>query len=144
MKFAQRMGRMQRYTIREILKITKRKDIISFAGGLPAPELFPLKHFAAALQEALSKDGAAALQYDVTEGYPPLKEFLCRWLGRQGLRCSPDQMMLTNGSQQALDLIAKVIIHPNDRVLLETQLILARCRPSPPIRRPTAQSKRMP
>src|SRR5689334_9550330 len=114
MKFAQRMERMQRSTIREILKITKRKGIISFAGGLPAPELFPTQEFGRALQEALSQDGASALQYDVTEGYPPLKEFLCGWLSNHGIRCTPDRMMLTNGSQQALDLLGKILINPGD------------------------------
>jgi len=113
------MQRMQRSTIREILKITKQKDVISFAGGLPAPELFPLKDFTAAINEALHKDGASALQYDVTEGYPPLKEFLCRWLGRHGLTCAPENMMLTNGSQQALDLMGKVFLNPQDTILVE-------------------------
>src|SRR3979411_2339303 len=115
---ARRMARMQRSTIREILKITKRKDIISFAGGLPAPELFPLKEFTLAMQDAL-KEGAPALQYDVTEGYLPLKEFLCRWLSKRGIRCTPDQMLLTNGSQQALDLLGKILIDPSDAILVE-------------------------
>ncbi len=122
--FAKRMDRMQRSTIREILKITKRPDIISFAGGLPAPELFPLKAFKASIQKALTQDGPASLQYDVTEGYPPLKEFLCRWLKRSGIVCKPEQMMLTNGSQQALDLIGKVFLNPNDRVLVENPTYL--------------------
>jgi 2-aminoadipate transaminase len=110
---------MQRSTIREILKITKQKDLISFAGGLPAPELFPIDAFSAALRRALRSDGVAALQYDVTEGYPPLKEFLCHWLTRQGLACRPENMMLTHGSQQALDLIGKIFLNPGDRVLVE-------------------------
>src|SRR5687768_7305265 len=104
-RFARRMRGMQRSTIREILKITKRADIISFAGGLPAPELFPVREFSEALQQVMTDDAAAALQYDVTEGYPPLKEFLAGWLTRQGLSCTPEHIMLTNGSQQALDLI---------------------------------------
>src|SRR4029077_3978992 len=107
-RFAKRMERMQRSTIREILKITKRPDIISFAGGLPAPELFPLESFRESLNQALQEDGTGSLQYDVTEGYLPLKESLCRWLARHGIRCRPEEMMLTNGSQQALDLIGKV------------------------------------
>lgn len=122
--FADRMRRMQRSTIREILKITKQKDIISFAGGLPAPELFPIDDFARAMQQAFSEDGASALQYDVTEGFPPLKEFLCEWLGRQGIKCTPDGMMLTNGSQQALDLLGKVFLNPNDTVLVENPTYL--------------------
>src|SRR5262249_3502958 len=116
---AERMGRMQRSTIREILKITKRPEIISFAGGLPAPELFPVHDFADALRQALNKDASGSLQYAVPEGYLPLKEFLCKWLSKKGLSCAPEEMMLTNGSQQALDLIGKIFLNPNDSVLVE-------------------------
>ena len=115
---------MQASTIREILKITKRSDIISFAGGLPAPELFPLKAFRKALNQTLMEDGVSALQYDITEGYPPLKEFLCGWLERLGIHATPDRMMLTNGSQQALDLIGKIFLDPEDRVLVENPTYL--------------------
>ncbi len=118
------MERMQRSTIREILKITKRPDIISFAGGLPAPELFPLEAFQDALNQALRIEGAASLQYDLTEGYLPLKEFLSQWLGQHGLHCRPEQILLTHGSQQALDLIGKVYLDPNDRVLVENPTYL--------------------
>jgi len=118
------MARMQHSTIREILKITKRPEIISFAGGLPAPELFPLEAFRESLNQALSEDSTGCLQYDVTEGYPPLKEFLCAWLSRHGLSCKPEEMMLTNGSQQALDLIGKAFLNPNDRVLVENPTYL--------------------
>ncbi len=121
---AARMDRMQRSTIREILKITKRPDIISFAGGLPAPELFPVKEFSEALRETLEQDGPASLQYDVTEGYPPLKEFLAEWLTRGGLPCKPDDILLTNGSQQALDLIGKVFLNPGDGVVVENPTYL--------------------
>ncbi len=109
---------MQRSTIREILKITKRPDIISFAGGLPAPELFPLTNFQNALIEAIQTEGPAALQYDLTEGYLPLKEFLCGWLATYGITTTPEEMLLTNGSQQALDLLGKIFLNPNDRVLV--------------------------
>jgi 2-aminoadipate transaminase len=118
-KWAKRTERMQRSTIREILKLTKQKDMISFAGGLPAPESFPLEAFAEAMAKTFREDGVSALQYDVTEGYPPLKEFLCRWLSRHGIHCTPDHLMLTNGSQQALDLIGKVFLDPGDRILVE-------------------------
>jgi 2-aminoadipate transaminase len=123
-RFAKRMERMQRSTIREILKITKRPDIISFAGGLPAPELFPLEAFRESLEEALRIEGPASLQYDLTEGYLPLKEFLCDWLGQHGLPCKPDEMLLTNGSQQGLDLVGKVFLDPDDRVLVENPTYL--------------------
>ncbi len=116
---ARRMRRMQRSTIREILKLTKQKGMISFAGGLPAPELFPLKEFGEALEETLRTDGVSSLQYDVTEGFPPLKEYLSEWLARQGIRATPEQIMLTNGSQQALDLIGKIFVNPGDRIVVE-------------------------
>ncbi len=115
---------MQRSTIREILKLTQQKDLISFAGGLPAPELFPLQKFTLAMEETLATDGASALQYDVTEGYKPLKEFLCSWLGRQGIACGPENMMLTNGSQQALDLLGKIYLDPGDEILVENPTYL--------------------
>ncbi len=116
---ARRTQRMRRSTIREILKLMARKGIISFAGGLPAPELFPLKQFATAMQEAFKIDQAAALQYDITEGYLPLKKYLCGWLSKRGIRCKPENLMLTNGSQQALDLIGKIFLDPDDTVLVE-------------------------
>jgi 2-aminoadipate transaminase len=116
---ARRMQRMKRSTIREILKLTKRPGIISFAGGLPTPELFPIQEFKEALQTAMEKDPVGSLQYDVTEGYRPLKEWICGWLTRQGFRCTPEEMMLTNGSQQALDLLGKIFLDPGDCVLVE-------------------------
>jgi 2-aminoadipate transaminase len=118
------MERMQASTIREILKITQRSEIISFAGGLPAPELFPLQAFRKALNQTLIEDGVSALQYDITEGYPPLKELLCGWLARRRIRATPDRMMLTNGSQQALDLIGKIFLDPGNRVLVENPTYL--------------------
>jgi len=122
--FADRMNRMQRSTIREILKITKNPDIISFAGGLPAPELFPAAEFADALQKAMREDSVGSLQYDVTEGYRPLKIALCQWLESQGVLATPENLMLTNGSQQALDLIGKVFINPGDKILVENPTYL--------------------
>ena len=113
------MKRMRRSTIREILKITKRPGIISFAGGLPAPELFPLQEFSQALRTAMREDPVGSMQYDVTEGYHPLKDWLCGWLTRQGFTCAPENMMLTNGSQQALDLLGKIFINPGDAILVE-------------------------
>jgi 2-aminoadipate transaminase len=123
-KSARRMNRMQASTIREILKITKRRDVISFAGGLPAPELFPVAEFTAAIAKALSTDAVGSLQYDVTEGYRPLKEWLCGWLERHGIPAAPDHMMLTNGSQQALDLVGKILLDPGDRVIVENPTYL--------------------
>lgn len=110
---------MKASIIREILKISARPEVISFAGGLPAAQTFPLKQFEAAAREALRLDGTKALQYAVTEGLPPLKRYFCRWLEKQGIHVTPDQMLLTHGSQQALDLLGKIFLNPNDAILVE-------------------------
>jgi 2-aminoadipate transaminase len=106
--------------IREILKVTSSPDVISFAGGLPAPELFPLADVRLAAEEALRADGPASLQYAATEGFPPLREWVCGHLARTvGLRASPDRILVTNGSQQGIDLVARVLLDPGDSVLVE-------------------------
>lgn len=106
--------RMSSSAIREILKITQRADVISFAGGLPAPELFPLTEVRTAVDRVLTDHGAAALQYSTTEGHLPLRE----WIARQS-RLTPDRVQITNGSQQGLDLLGRVLIDRGDVVLVE-------------------------
>jgi 2-aminoadipate transaminase len=106
--------RMSSSAIREILKITQRPDVISFAGGLPAPELFPLAAVRAATDRVLTDYGAAALQYSTTEGHLPLRE----WIARQS-RLTPDHVQIVSGSQQGLDLLGRVLIDPGDVVLVE-------------------------
>jgi 2-aminoadipate transaminase len=124
-RFAQRMGRLKASAIREILKVTAMPDVISFAGGLPAPELFPVAQFAHACQEVLAHDGAAALQYSVTEGYPPLREWVCEYLARVNhIECSPDQVLIISWSQQGLDLIGKTLLDPGDTVIIENPAYL--------------------
>jgi 2-aminoadipate transaminase len=111
--------------IREILKITASPDVISFAGGLPAPELFPVEAVARASQAVLTADGPAALQYGVTEGHLPLREWVCAHLAATvGLAVTPDDILITNGSQQALDLLAKVLLDPGDLVVTENPAYL--------------------
>jgi 2-aminoadipate transaminase len=105
--------------IRELLKLTEQPDIISFAGGLPAPEVFPVDEFKAACDVVLSEVGAQALQYSTTEGYLPLREMIARHTARYGISVNPDNILITSGSQQALDLIGKVFINPGDRILVE-------------------------
>lgn len=105
--------------IREILKVSSKPGIISFAGGLPAPTSFPIKEFQLALRDALEKDGAKALQYTLTEGLRPLKEYLCGWFKKQGIVSTPDEMLLTHGSQQALELLGKIFLNPGDSILVE-------------------------
>lgn len=120
LSFARRTERLKPSTIREILKVTEAPEVISFAGGLPAPELFPVKEVASVCDEVLRKDGAAALQYGVTEGYGPLREWVSTHLAQTtGLRCSPDRILITHGSQQGLDLLGKVLLDPGDVVLVE-------------------------
>ena len=103
---AQRAEKMNPSVIREILKVTEKPGIISFAGGLPSPKTFPVDAFAAACATVLKTDGRAALQYAASEGYAPLREFIAASLPWP---VDPAQVLITTGSQQALDLIAKIL-----------------------------------
>jgi 2-aminoadipate transaminase len=118
-RFAQRMEGMTSSAIRELLKLTERPEVISFAGGLPAPEAFPLAAVAAASQRVLEQNGAAALQYGPTEGYLPLRELLVRHMSRYGIVATPDNVLVTSGAQQALDLVGKLLINAGDRLATE-------------------------
>lgn len=119
-KFAARMSAAKRSAIREILKVTAKPHIISFAGGLPNPDVFPVAHIEAAASTVLRDDGRDALQYSTTEGYLPLRQFIARrYLRKLGLKIDPDNILITNGSQQGLDLIAKAFIDKGDKVVLE-------------------------
>jgi 2-aminoadipate transaminase len=118
-RYAQRTQRMGRSLIRELLKLTTQPDIISFAGGLPAPELFPTERCQDAACRILSEHGAAALQYGPTEGFLPLRTFICERMQRYGIAAEPANVVITNGSQQALDLIGKLLLNPGDRILVE-------------------------
>jgi 2-aminoadipate transaminase len=118
---AQRAHKMNPSVIREILKVTEKPGIISFAGGLPSPKTFPVEAFAAACETVLRTDGRAALQYAASEGYRPL----CEWVAAQlPWDVSPDQVLITTGSQQGLDLVAKVLIDAGSTVLVETPTYL--------------------
>lgn len=110
---------MKASAIREILKITQRPDIISFAGGLPAPELFPLEQVRQAVDAALTRYGPASLQYSTTEGHPPLREWIAE---RDGVPAS--NVQIVTGSQQGLDLLGKILIDPGDLVLVEAPTYL--------------------
>jgi 2-aminoadipate transaminase len=118
---AQRAHKMNPSVIREILKVTEKPGIISFAGGLPSPKTFPVEAFAAACEAVLRTDGRAALQYAASEGYRPL----CEWVAASmPWDVSPDQVLITTGSQQGLDLVAKVLIDEGSTVLVETPTYL--------------------
>ncbi len=118
-RFAQRTQRMKSSAVRELLKLTEQPDVISFAGGLPAPEVFPTERFEAAMRTVMQTLGARALQYSTTEGYRPLRELIAERSSRYGIRVEPDNVLITNGSQQALDLIGKVFLNPGDHVMVE-------------------------
>lgn len=106
--------------IREILKVSSQPDMISFAGGLPNPEFFPVEKIAEAADKVLTRDGKAALQYWVTEGYMPLRDYVANWQSqRMGMTIDPESILILNGSQQGLDLIGKLFLNPMSRVLLE-------------------------
>jgi 2-aminoadipate transaminase len=123
-RYALRTKGIKGSAIRELLKITQRPDIISFAGGLPAPEVFPVERFQEACQKVLSSKGASALQYGATEGYEPLREMIAHNMARYGIRANVDNVLVTSGSQQALDLIGKLLINSGDRVLVEAPTYL--------------------
>lgn len=123
-RYAQRTQRMGSSAIRELLKLTEQPELISFAGGLPAPEVFPVAEFSAACERALRDFGPQALQYSTTEGYPPLREMIARHAARYGIKVTLDNIMITSGSQQALDLLGKIFINPGDRVLVEAPTYL--------------------
>jgi 2-aminoadipate transaminase len=110
--------------IREILKVTERPEVISFAGGLPSPATFPVERIRAVCSEILATDPASALQYGPTEGYMPLREWVAARCTRNGARVSPAQVMITTGSQQALDLIAKALVERDRNLLVETPTYL--------------------
>jgi 2-aminoadipate transaminase len=118
--FAQRAQQLQSSAIREILKITTRPEIISFAGGLPSPATFPVDRMRAAYDAVLSRDGKVALQYGPSDGYLPLRAWIADQLSIDGVRILPEQVLMTSGSQQALDLLAKVLVDAGDRLLVET------------------------
>jgi 2-aminoadipate transaminase len=110
-------ARMKASAIRELLKLTQQPDIISFAGGLPAPEFFPLREVEEACRYIIQEHGAQALQYSATEGYIPLREYLCESMHKYGVPAVTNNILVTNGSQQALDLIGRIFIDPEDYVL---------------------------
>ncbi|MDR7379583.1 2-aminoadipate transaminase [Rhodoferax ferrireducens] len=118
---AARTEKMNSSVIREILKVTERPGIISFAGGLPSPKTFPVAEFAAACEKVLREDGKGALQYAASEGYGPLREIVAAGLP---WKVDPAQVLITTGSQQGLDLIGKVLIDPGSKVLVETPTYL--------------------
>ncbi|GAA6176310.1 PLP-dependent aminotransferase family protein [Sulfitobacter pacificus] len=117
--FATRMDRMKASEIRELLKLLDQPDIISFAGGIPDPALFPVQAFQEAMADALAPaNSSAALQYSVSEGYGPLRDWIVDEMTALGVPCTRDNVLITSGSQQALDYLGKLMMSPNDTALI--------------------------
>lgn len=126
LKFAKRTSYIKASEIREILKVTEQEDVISFAGGLPAPELFPIEEINEINQIVLREAGTKALQYTTTEGYSPLREWISQRMNeRLGTSFDKDNILITHGSQQGLDLSGKVFLDEGDIVLCESPTYLA-------------------
>lgn len=117
--FAERIKKVPRSFIRDILSVTNKPDVISFAGGLPNSKYFPLEEIRLAVDKVLGKYSVKALQYATTEGLHPLKIKIAEQYRKNGLIVDPDNILITNGSQQALDLIGKVLINKNDPIIIE-------------------------
>ena len=126
MVYATRMDSLRASEIREILKITQREEVISFAGGLPAPELFPVEMLKEISCQVLTESGRSALQYSTTEGYEPLRRKIAERVGRKfQTKVSTQQVLITCGSQQALDFTGKLFLDEEDVVLCESPTYLA-------------------
>ena len=124
--FAQRLNQVETSAIRELFKLLGKPGIISFAGGFPDSAMFDVEGIRAASEQVLQNDSAAALQYGATEGYQPLREQLASFMHSKGVQgLQPDQLIVTTGSQQALDLIGKTMIDPGDKVIVEGPTFLA-------------------
>jgi len=123
-RFAARTAGMKSSFIRELLKVTSQTDVISFGGGFPAGELFPIERTLAACEKVLKENGRRALQYATTEGLDPLRDWIVQFTAKQGIQVSRDNVLLTSGSQQALDLLGRVFINRGDRILTESPTYL--------------------
>lgn len=123
-RFSSRVSQLKSSAVRDILKLTQGNDLISFAGGLPAEELFPVQAVRDAAGRVLDK-GTGALQYGLTEGYLPLRQQLCERMAAKGMAVTPEEMILTTGSQQAIDLLVGVLTEPGDTILVERPTYLA-------------------
>ena len=117
--FANRTQQMKRSTVREILKLTARAEVISFAGGLPAPELFPVERIQQATDTILAERGQEVLQYSTTEGMPELRDLIAKRLSSGKFQISRDNIIITSGSQQGVDMLARIFLNEGDRVVVE-------------------------
>jgi len=119
LKYADRMEQVKGLETREIIKFIGKPDIISFAGGLPAPELFPLEELKRISVRVLEEDGSAALQYVPTDGYLPLRKKIAERMHKIGVKASAENILIINGSQQGIDFSGKIFLNPGDTVICE-------------------------
>lgn len=118
-RFAKRLAGFSSQVISQILQLTQQPDIISFAGGMPSADAFPIDELAELAEQAIAEHRTAVLQYGVTEGFYPLREWIAGWLQQKGMAVQPGQVLITTGSQQGIDLVAKALVDPGDQVVVE-------------------------
>ncbi len=124
--FSNKIENVPKSFIREIFKVITDDNIISLAGGLPNPQFFPVEEFKKATDKALTKHGTKILQYSTTEGYEPLRKFIAeRYLEKKGISVNPEEILITNGAQQGIDLLGKVLLDEKDEVVIENPSYLA-------------------
>jgi 2-aminoadipate transaminase len=117
--YSKNVMNIERSAIRELLKITRQPDIISFGGGLPAPDTFPVEELEEITCQLLREKGAVALQYGPTEGEAVLREEIAKWMAREKATVKPENILVTSGSQQGLDIVAKIFLDPKDIIIVE-------------------------
>ena len=123
--FANRMEGLNENVIREIFKLAQMPDLISFAGGLPSPDSFPIEEIKEITAKIMEQQGQKILQYGVTEGFNPLREFIASWIKRYAIETEVDNVLVVSGSSQGIDLAAKSFINPGDYVLVENPTFLS-------------------
>ena len=138
-RFSERMSRVRASEIRELLKLLDQPDILSFAGGIPDPGLFPAEEIQKGYDAILADPvlSRQALQYSVSEGYLPLRQWIAERMTRDGMPCDADNIMLTAGSQQALDLIGKLFLTKGDTVMVARPTYLGALQAFNAMSRPT-------
>ena len=120
-EFASRMNNLKGSAIRELLALANRPEVLSFAGGMPAPELFPVEKIKAATDAVLDEQGRIALQYSSTDGFKHFREQIAaRMFAKNGIKTDASNILVTSGSQQGLDYSARVFVNPGDVIILES------------------------